>query len=366
MLDENKYEYLDIANLELDKQNPRLPKTVRDKDDYEILKEMWISFSLEELVISIVQNGFIPAEPLMVVKNNDNYVVVEGNRRLSAVKLLTDDAYKNDSFFKDKLSEYKLKTNINKLPCYIFSKREDIDSALAVRHIKGIKTWGAREKAEYVNKLYENKKNITQVNNIIGSKTDAVGSLIYAYRWLEYLTKENPNNRELRDFFNDRFSLLYLALGQKRIREIFLRIEEKWSNLDYDVRKNKKDSPLYKNMLLLCGWLSNESLIQDSRQITGGKNNPVSLSAILDDKDATEYLVNTTNANNLGTNTLHDAYFRVASDSALESRFEKMANELRTLSIIVKQKRESLDERSKNNIKVFFDDMKTTIEKCEL
>ncbi len=42
-------------------------------------------------MLSIGQQGYFPGEPLLAVKSNGNYIVVEGNRRLAAVKLLNGD-----------------------------------------------------------------------------------------------------------------------------------------------------------------------------------------------------------------------------------------------------------------------------------
>ncbi len=39
-----------------------------------------------ELVMSILANGFFESEALYIVKEEGRYVVIEGNRRLAAVK----------------------------------------------------------------------------------------------------------------------------------------------------------------------------------------------------------------------------------------------------------------------------------------
>ncbi len=39
---------------------------------------------------SIVLRGYFPNEPLLAIKEKDRYVVVEGNRRLAALKALRE------------------------------------------------------------------------------------------------------------------------------------------------------------------------------------------------------------------------------------------------------------------------------------
>ena len=63
-----------------------------------IAKAMWREMAVSEVALSIAENGFFPEEPLLAIpapgfdKKHPRYVVVEGNRRLTAVLLLTDAA----------------------------------------------------------------------------------------------------------------------------------------------------------------------------------------------------------------------------------------------------------------------------------
>jgi len=52
--------------------------------------------SIEELMVTIAENGFFPGEPPIVEpsdKETGKFVVVEGNRQLTAVKLLNDPSF---------------------------------------------------------------------------------------------------------------------------------------------------------------------------------------------------------------------------------------------------------------------------------
>src|SRR5262245_13522129 len=79
-----------LDRLHLDPENPRLPTTLGDGDK-EILNFIASTTAIEDLVNAIATNDFFPGEPLVVVPHESkdgHYTVVEGNRRLTALRLL--------------------------------------------------------------------------------------------------------------------------------------------------------------------------------------------------------------------------------------------------------------------------------------
>lgn len=83
-----QYLVLPLDKLHLDPENPRLPKGVRTADESAILQWMLVNGCLPGLMESIVSSEYCYAEPLLVVPAQDGYVVVEGNRRLAALRRL--------------------------------------------------------------------------------------------------------------------------------------------------------------------------------------------------------------------------------------------------------------------------------------
>ena len=82
-----------IEQLKFDKLNPRLPKRLLGiSDEKVIIDYMLKNGNILELMRSIAEMGYSEAEPLLVVKDekDNKYLVVEGNRRLTAVKLLNN------------------------------------------------------------------------------------------------------------------------------------------------------------------------------------------------------------------------------------------------------------------------------------
>ena len=55
-----------------------------------VVKLLWDVMDVRELVLSIEASGFFSHEPIIVAREDGENVVIEGNRRLAAVKLLLD------------------------------------------------------------------------------------------------------------------------------------------------------------------------------------------------------------------------------------------------------------------------------------
>lgn len=84
--DEAEYTKVPVEDLKFDPENPRFGGEAKRKDQDQIRKyiEGQPHYALD-LVGSIVENGFLPYEPLIVRREGDKFVVIEGNRRLAAV-----------------------------------------------------------------------------------------------------------------------------------------------------------------------------------------------------------------------------------------------------------------------------------------
>src|SRR5262245_50841650 len=90
-----------VDRIHFDPDNPRLPSTVNGHDEAAVLKWMLEDATLLDLVAAIASEGYFPGEPILVAPRPEGpsakesledprqeLVVVEGNRRLAAVRLL--------------------------------------------------------------------------------------------------------------------------------------------------------------------------------------------------------------------------------------------------------------------------------------
>lgn len=75
--------------LDFDPENPRFTEDpFRNPSDVDVIEFLSDKADLTELVQSIAANGYIDIEPMIVMQNGRRFSVLEGNRRLAAIKLL--------------------------------------------------------------------------------------------------------------------------------------------------------------------------------------------------------------------------------------------------------------------------------------
>lgn len=225
----NEIEYLSTNNLKFDSRNPRFYRLNEDSNsDERIVEEMIDDESVADLMRSIGQQGYFPGEPLLVVKEGDDYTVVEGNRRLAAVKLLTrelDPPEKKTRTVQDIIQSSTKIDTLSKLPCLIYEAREDVLRFIGYRHITGVKEWDALSKAKYLKEIKETFYAEDGLNDEIifkklaaeiGSRADYVALLLTSLSIYDkardsefYKLRMNDNDVE--------FSLITTALGYKDI-----------------------------------------------------------------------------------------------------------------------------------------------------
>lgn len=257
-----------LENLKFDVKNPRLPVRLQgETDENKVLDYMVKYGNIVELMLSIAETGYSDAEPLLVVGDvSGNYTVVEGNRRLAALKLLN-----NPELTKVRIQTIKeVIQNANyiptEIPCILYLKREDVLDYLGYRHITGVKDWGALEKARYLDQLYQihiantsPDKIYSKLAKMIGSRTDYVSKLHTA---LKLYDKANDNAYYGADIKEEdiSFSWLTTALGYNGITN-FIGL----SSLDSSLENLNEEN--YKKIFTWM-FFPGKTVIKESRQIS--------------------------------------------------------------------------------------------------
>src|SRR5437588_5813091 len=80
----------------LDPHNPRLSQAEEGQSQPSLLQTMLTRFKLEELAESIVATGYVPFDPLIAFRDGSDIYILEGNRRIAALKLLLDPSLAPD------------------------------------------------------------------------------------------------------------------------------------------------------------------------------------------------------------------------------------------------------------------------------
>ena len=79
-----------VDDLHLDHRNPRLPEEFQELPQEELVCFVADEYDSLRIARSVAQFGYFPSEPLIVVEEDGVIIVVEGNRRLAALKLLNN------------------------------------------------------------------------------------------------------------------------------------------------------------------------------------------------------------------------------------------------------------------------------------
>lgn len=283
---------IEIENLYFDPQNPRLPHDIDGSNDEVVLEFLITNGNVDDLMKSIGSQGYFPGEPLLVVpKNNrDEYFVIEGNRRLGALKLLSGiTPPRKPGTIAAILAEVEFTPEA--VPCIVFEKREDILGYLGYRHITGIKEWNHLAKARYLKQLYTKYsaefvgRSPQDIYSIlaknIGSRSDHVYNLLNGLEVIDYAENKGilvEIDRRPNDLY---FSLLTTALNTTSVRNYI----HGGTEIDRGVSIDVLDPLAVKNLFVwLYGEGSKDSVIIDSRNIR-------KLSKILSDTKASAYFM---------------------------------------------------------------------------
>ena len=101
-------------------------------------------------------------------------VVVEGNRRLAALKYLHASCEKKDvpSKWKSLIEDVEVPAPLfESIPYILVGSRQEIEAFLGFRHVTGVKEWNAKKKAQYIARLIDGGMTYQQVMRKIGSNT---------------------------------------------------------------------------------------------------------------------------------------------------------------------------------------------------
>jgi hypothetical protein len=275
---------LPVRDLDLDPLNPRLvvPASASQTDLVTLLYE---EESLDELVPSFLENGYFEEEPLVVVPQGKRHTVVEGNRRLAALKLLLEPTLRRRVRATDwpKLTSAQ-KNALEVVPCVIYSRRELVLPFLGYRHITGAKKWAPFQKARFVAQLLDSGNSLSHIQEVIGDTTQATKKLYQDFVVYQQVIEElDMPSQPIRD----RFSLLEVALGQRPIkRHLGLSVRLPTEATDRLVAEDHLDQ-LQETIRWVFGDGDQPPVIADSRDI------PRRLAKVIDNAEALEHLRST-------------------------------------------------------------------------
>lgn len=288
---EGNIEHAKLEEFYLDPKNPRLGRAAHmagltQEEVYNRMRD----WSLEELATSFLESGFWPHEAVLCateeIDGEARLVVIEGNRRIAALKRLKK-AYEGEERSRKWLELIdgapEPKELFLRIPYIRLDNRAEVDAFLGFRHVTGIKEWAPPEKAQFIAKLIdEGGLGYRDVMRKIGSKTPVIERNYIAYCILTQMeTVEDLSIEEV----EERFSVLFLSLRSKNVQK-FLGIEDKFGTAPEAVKppiKEEKIEQLKEYSRWLFGDGETPPVVKDSREVDR-------FATVLASKEGLEYL----------------------------------------------------------------------------
>lgn len=251
--DEAQYVKVAVGDLRFDPQNPRLGGAAKRKNQEQIQKHLEgpPHYALD-LVGSLVENGFLPYEPLIVRQERDKFYVIEGNRRLAAVLSILSDAQKYPQ---------EVTARLQQIPVLIFPERahqgdgEEVMRYLGVKHLFGFRDWPPTSKAMFLDQRVRSKRSLEQVLKELNISRQEVARYLIPYRLMR------AARQAFRGVDADDFWALAESFGRKNITL--------YIQLDVDRRTMRVKSFNPTKLRYLAKFLyGKRRLVTDTRQLS--------------------------------------------------------------------------------------------------
>lgn len=210
---------VDFDLLNFDTNNPRFtPDKKPDEDtDSAIVAKLAATADLSELVQSIGTSGYINIEPLVVVVRDNKLVVLEGNRRLAAVKALRDENLAANAKLTSPELTDAVRATMEKILVYRVEKEEDARELIGFKHINGPQPWDAFAKATFAARWLDSQAEeekplkLFQIADRMGDKHATIHRMVTAYYVL--MQAERAEIFHMEDRYKRAFSFSHLYTG---------------------------------------------------------------------------------------------------------------------------------------------------------
>lgn len=296
-----KDEFVAPNTLQFDFQNPRIVDGQFNTEE-ELIQHLVEDADVDELVQSILSAGYVDYEPLIVLETGR--IVIEGNRRLAALRLISSKTLRDKLRFKLPVFE-SAQPLVEEVRVRFVGSRADARSFIGFKHINGPFKWDALAKAKYAAQWFVEGGDIATISRTWGDNHNTVRRLVNGWYALQQAQADGFEIAKTtkRTFA---FSHLYTALTRVSVRE-FLGLA------DEDVSKPPRKNPIPKSHREQLGQLMSWLYGQENEPTVIKSQNPDlnRLSDVLGHKEGRRMLI--------AKRDLDTAYSRVEPAS---SRFE--------------------------------------------
>ncbi len=252
---------LAVGKLRFDPKNPRLSSNgpAAKTTDLEIIRRLAENADLGELLQSIAASGYIDIEPLVVLKEAGSYTVLEGNRRLAAIKLLSEPALAAKAEIVLPPITAANTASLAEVTVYRVETRDEARDFIGFKHINGPYRWDSLAKGRFAAEWFRREKekkdglSLKDIARRMGDRHDTLQRMVAGVYVLDQARTEKLF--EIEDRYPGRpfaFSHLYTALTRPGYRS-FLGLPDEWRTNDPEPDPIPRDK--LPNLKRIMVWL---------------------------------------------------------------------------------------------------------------
>jgi len=171
--------------LQLDQQNPRF--LLFENESQDKIREYIAKYENGcKLASDINQNrGLFLGERIVVLREGDNYIVMEGNRRTCALQFLLDRNLIPEQL-RNRVPTAHPETiaNISEIEVDVVPTRDYAIALMANRHIEGVSRWKPFAKNQFFARMFDADNSIIELNRKTGISTTTIKRHIREYKLL--------------------------------------------------------------------------------------------------------------------------------------------------------------------------------------
>jgi len=213
-----------LGELHFDPENPRLPPSVGD-DQVKIFRYLVDNIGIEDLLRALSSSGMIPSDPIIVRAADislGGFYVIEGNRRLAALKLLSGEQI-GDNLPPPKVPHVHatIKNTFDPITVELGWEPDALASYLGYKHVTSAKEWSPEAKARFVRHHSAGdftEKNLRQFSRQLGTTFPTLKRWLIADLTLDEAQRHglfDPQYATTKRYFGRFYTLLGGAEVQK-------------------------------------------------------------------------------------------------------------------------------------------------------
>lgn len=220
-LDPNNPRFADISDDALNIPENRFVEDSVQKNTYQ--KMLHPKFDITSLAKSIETVGFLPVDSIVVKSLSDStFVIIEGNRRVTAIKYLIEQHNNGQSLLTDEkinlLKEFDVLTITDNT-----IDQEYIGMVVqGIRNVSGIKEWDAFQKAQFIDKLINNGKDPKTISKMIGMKVRDINRYYKTYSAMNQFKQDEE--------YSEAWKLSYFSHFDELLKKPALRNYFEWDD----------------------------------------------------------------------------------------------------------------------------------------